>query len=242
MGELAAILEGIVIRDSDDLIVDLRVERLRHEASADALDLVRASLTLREDRARLRLDCDDVDALVLLLEVVADAGERAARAYASDEGIDFAVEVVVDLRARRRLMGSRVGRVGELLRNEGVRRLLGEFFCLGDRALHALRAVRQDNLRAVCLEQIAALDAHRLRHRQDGLITAGCCDTGEADTRVAGSRLDDRCARLELTILLSLLDHGLGDAVLDGASRVKVLELHVDVGLETIGLDEVVGL
>ena len=139
-------------------------------------------------------------------------------------------------------MGSRVGRVGELLRDEGVRCLLGEFLSLGDGALHALRAVRQDNLRAVCLEQVAALDAHRLRHCQDGFVAASCCDAGEADARVAGGRLDDRSARLQFAVFLGLLDYGLRDAVLDGASRIEVLELHVDVSLDVIGLDEVVGL
>lgn len=59
-----------------------------------------------------------------------DARQRAARTDTSNKGIDFAIEIVVDLRPRRGFMRSRIGRVGELLRDEGIRRLLGKFFCL----------------------------------------------------------------------------------------------------------------
>ena len=58
----------------------------------------------------------------------------------------------------------------------------------------------------------------------------------------AGRRLDDDAARLELALLLRLVDHRLRDAVLDRASRVEILQLDEDVRLEVVRLDETIGL
>ena len=242
MRELAAIFERILVRHGDDLIVDLRVERFRHETRADALDLVRAGLALREHGARRRLDGDDMHARILLLEITADTRQRAARADARDERRDLAVRVLPDFRARRRLMRRRVRLVRELRGDERMRRRLRELLRLCDGALHALAAIREDDLRTVGLEQIAALDAHRLRHREDGAVAAGRRDRGEADARVARRRLDDDAARLELALFLRLIDHRLRDAVLDRASRVEILQLDEDVRLEVVRLDEMIGL
>ena len=44
--ELAAILEGILVRHLDDFVVNLRIERLRHKARPDALNLMRACMPL----------------------------------------------------------------------------------------------------------------------------------------------------------------------------------------------------
>lgn len=50
MGELASIFKGIFIGNGNDFIVDFRIERFRYKTSTDALDLMRTSLPLREDR------------------------------------------------------------------------------------------------------------------------------------------------------------------------------------------------
>ncbi len=68
--------------DVDDLVVDLAVEDRGHEVGADALDLVRAGGASVEDRRLLGLDRHDAEAGLLLLEVVARARDRAARADA----------------------------------------------------------------------------------------------------------------------------------------------------------------
>ena len=47
--------------------------------------------------------------------------------------------------------------------------------------------------------------------------------------RVAAGGLDDGGAGLQRTLGLSVVDHGLGDPVLDGSGRIEVLELGVDV-------------
>jgi hypothetical protein len=50
----------------------------------------------------------------------------------------------------------------------------------------------------------------------------------EPDAGVARGRLDDRAARLELSLALGLLDHREADPVLDRAARVEELELGED--------------
>lgn len=45
-GKLTTCLEGLFVRDGDDLIVDVCIERLGYEAGADALDAVRSASAL----------------------------------------------------------------------------------------------------------------------------------------------------------------------------------------------------
>ena len=139
-------------------------------------------------------------------------------------------------------MRGRVRLVRELRRDEGARRLFGELFGFRNGALHALAAVRQHDLRAIGLQQVAALDAHRLRHREDGFVASCRRDAREADARVARRRLDDDAAGLQLALFLRLLDHRLRDAVFDGAGRVEVLELDEHICGQVIRLDEIVRL
>ena len=133
-------------------------------------------------------------------------------------------------------MGGGVGGVDELSGDEAVRDLLRQLVGLGDGALHALRALGQHQLGAVGLHQLAALDAHRLRHDDDDAVAARGGHGGKADARVAGGRLDDDGAGLQLALGLRLIDHRLGDTVLHAAGGVEVLQLREDARLELLGL------
>ena len=84
-----------------------------------------------------------------------------------------------------------------------------------DRALHPLRAVRQDDLRPIGLEEVAALHAHRLRHRENRAVAARRRHRGDTDARVAARRLDQRRPRRNLAVLFRLLDHRDRNAILD---------------------------
>ena len=55
-------VEGGLVADRDDLVDHRAVEDVRHEAGADALDLVRAGLAAGQHRAILGLDGDDLAA------------------------------------------------------------------------------------------------------------------------------------------------------------------------------------
>ena len=142
----------------------------------------------------------------------------------------LAVGVAQDLLRRRAAVHLRVGRVVELLRHEVVLVLRHQLLGGEDGAGHALDRRREDELGAVALQQLAALGAHVVRHRQDQLVALHGSDHREADAGVAGRRLDDGGAGLEHAALLGVLDHRERDAVLDAAAGVAALELGDDLG------------
>src|SRR5262249_20377742 len=94
--------DGVVVCDRDHLIDDGEVEDIRHEAGADALNLVRARFDrlachgLRDDRAVSRLDRHALRGRFSRLDDLTDAGDRAAGAHAGDEYIDLSVGVPPD--------------------------------------------------------------------------------------------------------------------------------------------------
>ena len=187
-----------------------------------------------QDRRACRFDGDDLDGGILLLEVRARARHRAAGADARDEDVDRAVGVRPDFGTGRGLMDRRIRRVDELAGQKAVRHLVGEFLRLRDGALHALRAVGQDELRPVGLHEQAALDAHGLGHRDDDLVPARGGHGSEADAGIAGGGFDDRGARADLAARLGIVEHGFGDAVFDRTGRIEILELAEHAGLQAL--------
>ena len=131
---------------------------------------MRARVALAEHRRTCRLNGNDLDVRIPALEVLAHAGERAARTDARNKDIDLTVGVLPYLRPRRLEVRGGIGLVGELAGDEAVRRLGGKLLGFRYRALHALCPVGQNYLRAVGLEQLAPLYAHRLRHGEYNFI------------------------------------------------------------------------
>ena len=232
MADQPARFKGVLVRHGDDFVVHLRIEHLRHEARADALNLVRARHAGGEHGGGRRLDGDNLHLRLFRLQVLAHAGDRAAGAHARHEDVHLAVGVVVDLRAGRLPVCLRVGGIDKLAGHEAVRNLRRKLLRLGDGALHALRALGKHQLRAVGLHQLAALDGHGLRHHDDDAVAPGRGHCRQADARVAAGRLNDHGAGPELAAGLRLVDHGLGDAVLDRAGRIEVFQLGQHARLE----------
>ena len=120
----------------------------------------------------------------------------------------------------------RVGRVGELVGDPAVAALAADAARLLDRLVHAAHRLHQHDLGAVQAQQVLALAAHALRHRQDQVVALGGADERERDAGVARGGLDDRvAARLDAALGLGDVDHRHADAVLDAAGRVVGLEL-----------------
>ena len=130
----------------------------------------------------------------------------------------------------------RVGGVDKLARHKAVRDLLSQLVRLGDGALHALGAVGQHQFGTVGFHELAALDAHRFGHDDDDAVAARGGDACQADAGIAGGRLNDDRAGLELARRLGIVDHSLGDAILDGTGGVEVFQLGKDLCLQVFGL------
>ena len=125
-------------------------------------------------------------------------------------------------------MDRRVGRIYKLAGNKAVGDFLRQLICFGDGALHALRAFRQHDLRAVGFQDIAAFHAHGLRHGEDDTVSFGRRDSSQTDAGVTGGGFDDDRARFQLSFRFRVFDHRLGNAVLHAACRVKIFQLHQD--------------
>ena len=131
-------------------------------------------------------------------------------------------------------MDFRVGRVDELAGNEAVGESCGQFLRLGNGSLHAQRAVRQHQFRAVGLQQVAAFHAHRFRHGQDDPVPAGGGHRRQADARVPAGGFNDDGIRLQLSGGFRGVNHGPGDAVLHAAGGVEVFQLGQDSGVQAV--------
>ena len=122
-------------------------------------------------------------------------------------------------------MHLRVGRIDKLSENNRILNRTLQLLCLRNGTLHALCAVREDNLCAVCLDQISALDAHGFRHGQNDMIALCRADCRKSDAGIAAGRLNNRCARLEHTGSLCIRNHCICNAILDASCRVEIFQL-----------------
>ena len=218
-------LDGVGELDVDDLVDHALVEDRGDEVGADALDLVGAGRALGQQRRVRGLDRDDLRAGHALLEHLADAGDRAARADAGDEVVDLAVGVADDLLGGGLAVDLDVRLVLELTGQDRARGLGEDLLGLRDRALHAAGGVGEDELGAVCLQQQPALDGHGGRHGEDDLVSTCRADHREGDAGVAARRLDDRAAGVQLAGCLGGIDDRDAQAILDAGGGVVELEL-----------------
>ena len=183
-------VERSLVADGDDLVDHSAVQNRRHEAGADALDLVRSRRAAGEDGRILRLDRDHAHARLAAFQNFADAGDRSARANSRYDDIDLAVCVVPDFLRGRATVNFRIGGVFELLRHDRSRRRCNDFVRLGDRALHSLRGGRENKFRAQQSQHLPSLDRHRFRHDEHELIAASRRHERERDPGISRSRLD----------------------------------------------------
>ena len=215
--------ESIVSLCLEDLVIYLRVQDIRDKTGADTLDLVRARLSLGEDRRIRRFESHDFDSGVLRLQILASAGQGPAGADACDKDIHLPVGVVPDLGTCGGLVDRGVGGVHKLSGDEAAGNLRRQFLCLRDGALHSLRSLCEHDLCAVGFQDVPALHAHRLGHCQNDPVALGGGNGGEADARVAGGRLNDHRTLFQESLLFRVFDHGLGDPVLDASRGIKIL-------------------
>ena len=193
-------------------------------------------MALAQHRGAGGLHGNHLDVGVLRLQVLARAGQRAAGTHAGDQDVHLAIGIRPNFGTGGALMDGGVRRIRELAGNERVRDLFGQLGCAGDGALHALAAVGQHQLGAVCLHKVATLDRHGFGHGDDDAVAAGGGQRAQADAGVAGGRLDDDGVSIQLALGLGLVEHRLRDTVLHRTCRVEQLHLAHDGGLKVVVL------
>ena len=231
--QLAPGLEGLLVFDGDDLVVDGGVQRLGHEPGADALNLVGAGAALGEHGGSGRFHGHHLDGRVLRLQIGPGARKRAAGAHAGHEDVHHAIGVLPDLRASGTLVHGRIRRVGELRGNERVRNLRRQPLGLLDGALHALGAFGEHQFRPKGAHEVAPLHGHGLGHDDDDAVAPHGGDGRKADAGVAGGGLDRLV--VEDPGLHGGVDHRLGGAVLHRAGGVERLHLPDERGGQLVG-------
>ena len=219
------------------------VQVLGDEAGADALDLVGTGLDrfsvdgLGDHRAVAGFHGDGFDRLAgFVLDVAGHTGDGAAGADTSDQHIDGTVTVVPDLGTGGLEVDFGVGGIVELSWHEVFAGIaVGDLLGLGDGTGHALGGLGEDQLGAENGHHPATLDRHRLGHRQDQLVAAGCCCEGEGDAGVAGGGLDNHLVFGELAALLGIPNHVGADPALHAVSGIATFDLCQHGGFAVLG-------
>ena len=183
-----------------------------------------------------RLHGNNLDVGILRFQILTDTGNGAAGTNTGYKSVDCAVGILPDLRAGGAAVDRRIGGIDKLTRHKAVGDLPCQFLRPCDGTLHALGALRQHKFGPVGLHQLAALYRHGLRHNDDDAVAPCGCNGGKADAGVAAGRLDDDRAFLQQATFLGVVNHGLGNAILDRTGRVEVLQLGKDPGLEAKAL------
>ncbi len=125
-------------------------------------------------------------------------------------------------------MPFRVGGVGELIDVEGVRSLacqtLGDVLVILGVAAPDVGA-RHHYFRSQRLKVEDLLLAHLVGDDEQEPVALAGGDECQRKPGVPGRRLDEETAGTDLALMLGRLDHGAGNAILDGSAWILALEL-----------------
>ena len=188
---------------------------------------------------RIRLHSHRCDRLAFgVLDIARYPGDGAPSAHTGHQNINLAVGGVPDFRPGGLFMNGRVGRVLELLQHQvGFRILFHQLRRPGNRPGHAFRPRRQYQFCTQCLENLASLQAHGIRHGQHQIIATGGGHIGQRNAGVTAGGLHQGHARLELAALLRIPDHGSTDPALHTPRRVTGFQFGENIALaDTVDL------
>ena len=122
-------------------------------------------------------------------------------------------------------MRLRILRICELTRQESAGDFTRELLSSLNGARHALRTLRQHNLRTECCGKAAAFQTHRIRHGQDHAVASRGGHKRQPNTGISTRRLYDSAALLQSAGSLSFLHHGQCHAILCGRKRIEGFQL-----------------
>ena len=150
-----------------------------------------------DELAGRRLDGEHLDVRVPLLQVAADAEQRARGAEAGDEVGDLGA-VAPDLGTGALVVGPGVGRVGVLVEEGPLGVLGGQGAGPAHGTVRTLGPGRLDDLGAPRLEQLPALDGDVGGEHHLELVALDPAHQCHADAGVARRRLDERGPRVRI--------------------------------------------
>ncbi len=237
---LEDVLDGganLVRVDEDDLVYDLA----RHAKSllanaphgdavgerADALERDEPSRAQRVVHARrlVRLDADDLDARVAILQEGADAADQPAAADGDEYRIGHARPLALDLGADRALAGDDVGIVERMHEAKA----LGRFELTSVRVGVVVRHAVQHGLAAERDDGVDLDRGRRLRHHDDGPQSALAGRERDALRVIACRAANDAVRELRIRRLRDLVIRA---AQLEREHGLQVLALQVHVAAE----------
>mmetsp|Transcript_59636 Transcript_59636/g.94376 ORF Transcript_59636/g.94376 Transcript_59636/m.94376 type:complete len:210 (-) Transcript_59636:166-795(-) len=172
---------------------------------------------------------DDLQVRPCLLHDLAGSLEGATSAIACDPVIQvLALKVLQNLRTCGLGMVLRTRLVLELSGQEPAM-LLCQLLSLQNHPSTAQRGWRHHHFGAHHAHDLSSLNGEGGRHGANEVVAALSADHGQSDASVSTGGLYNGASRLQLSLLLSILNDGDGQAVLHRAQGVEKLALYVEV-------------
>jgi len=217
--------DRLVGGDLEAVLDERLIEDLRHEVAGQAQRL--ETLDARES---LRNNGGDTDIGARFLQPAADAGERAPGADPGDEGSGRPPgrqpDLFEDLRAGGVVVSLPVVVVGVLVGVPvAVRFFGGEPLCLEDGGVIAFHRIGGDDLGTVRDDTGETLAAGVCGNHQGHADAGGGAEHRIGDAGVAGRRIEQASAVVEVATADGGDHHSSDGAVLDRAARVELLQL-----------------
>ena len=221
-----------------ETVVHARAIEVRRHQPGPALHRERPSLAAAGDRRRGGgLEPDDADLVIVRIERLRHAHERAGGADAVAEGGDAPRRLVPDFAPERVSESGDDVRVVELVRRIGTR-FTRQIGCTLDHVLDVLRRDaprpfdRRDDfeLRTEGAHELQSLLAEAVGDDDPRGVALRSADEGERRPGAATGVLDDRRPRLEERVALRAFDHRERQPILHRARWIQILELHPELG------------
>src|SRR6185295_13756573 len=237
LGESSGHLDRLLVLD-DRYLVHARAIEVRRHQPGPALHRERPSLGPAGDRRRGGgLEPDDADRLVVRLECLRHAHQRAGGADAVAKGGDAPRRLLPDLLTERVPEAGDDVRVVELVRRVGAG-LTGKFCRTFD---HVFDVLRRDaprpfdggndlELRTEGAHELQPLLAEAVGNHDPHGVALRTADKSERRPGAAAGVLDDRRSRLEECVALGDFDHRERQPILHRARGIQILELHPKLG------------
>ena len=188
--ELPYASQSLFIFNLIDLIDKRCVHRCRNKIIANPLNFIITMLPAA-DNGTIWVREYPGNRRILFFQVAHNARKRAAAARPGDEVIHLPVQVGIDFRPGRFVMGTGIGGIFKLLQRDGSGNLLTQFLRLFRRPKHAARSGGMHQFCAQSLHQGLLFHGKFLRHHKDYTIATVQRGIGNAQPRIACRSLDN---------------------------------------------------